>query len=70
MNAPARQFLSDNSAILKAFTKIYAMPGIRLGYALFGSSEAAEKAASTGQSWSVSTPAQAAGCSAQARRLR
>lgn len=60
----ARQFLSDNSAILKAFTKIYAMPGIRLGYALFGSSEAAEKAASTGQSWSVSTPAQAAGFAA------
>ncbi|MFR8777005.1 MAG: pyridoxal phosphate-dependent aminotransferase, partial [Eggerthellaceae bacterium] len=60
----ARQFLSDNSAILKAFTKIYAMPGIRLGYALFGSSEAAEKAASTGQAWSVSTPAQAAGIAA------
>lgn len=60
----ARQFLSDNSAILKAFTKIYAMPGIRLGYALFGSSEAAEKAASTGQAWSVSTPAQAAGFAA------
>lgn len=60
----ARQFLSDNSAILKAFTKIYAMPGIRLGYALFGSSEVAEKAASTGQAWSVSTPAQAAGIAA------
>lgn len=40
------------------------MPGIRLGYALFGSSEVAEKAASTGQAWSVSTPAQAAGIAA------
>lgn len=57
----AKPLLNENSAVLKAFTKIFAMPGIRLGYALFGSAETAEKVAGTGQAWSVSTPAQAAG---------
>ena len=59
-----RQFMNENTAILKAFTKIYAMPGIRLGYALFGSDSAASAAAGTGQAWSVSVPAQAAGLAA------
>ena len=56
--------MNENTAILKAFTKIYAMPGIRLGYALFGSDSAASAAAGTGQAWSVSVPAQAAGLAA------
>lgn len=60
----AKSFLNDNSAVLKAFTKIFAMPGIRLGYALFGSEETAAKVAETGQSWSVSVLAQAAGIAA------
>ena len=60
----AKPLLNDNSAVLKAFTKIFAMPGLRLGYALFGSEKFAEKVAGKGQAWSVSTPAQAAGIAA------
>lgn len=60
----AKRVMNENSVILKAFTKIYAMPGIRLGYALFGSEAIAAKVAETGQAWSVSAPAQAAGIAA------
>lgn len=59
--ADAKCFMSKNMVILKAFTKIYAMAGVRLGYALFGDSTFAEKVRETGQFWSVSSPAQAAG---------
>ena len=34
--AHAEQFMNPNVVVLKAFTKIYAMAGLRLGYALFG----------------------------------
>lgn len=50
--------------IFKAFTKTYAMAGLRLGYALCGSSELAERIYSCGQPWAVSVPAQAAGLAA------
>lgn len=60
----AKPILNERSAILKAFTKIYAMPGIRLGYALFGSEETAAMVLRAGQAWSVSIPAQAAGIAA------
>lgn len=60
----AKPILNERSAILKAFTKIYAMPGIRLGYALFGSEETAAMVLGAGQAWSVSIPAQAAGIAA------
>lgn len=60
----AKPLLNKNTAILKAFTKIYAMPGMRLGYAIFGDGKTAETVARTGQAWSVSTPAQAAGIAA------
>lgn len=53
--------LNKNVIVLKAFTKIYAIPGIRLGYAVCGDTSAAEKINSNGQFWSVSVPAQAAG---------
>ncbi len=47
--------------ILKAFTKTFAMPGIRLGYCL-SSDEALHTALhQSGQDWSVSTLAQEAG---------
>ena len=50
--------------LLKAFTKIYAMAGIRLGYGLFGSGKMAARVQEAGQSWSVSGPAQTAGIAA------
>lgn len=59
-----REFMNEKIVILKAFTKIYAMAGLRLGYALFGDKKLAEKVQHTGQYWSVSTPAQIAGIAA------
>ena len=59
-----RRHFSENCIILKAFTKLYAMPGIRLGYAICGSISAAESIQKNGQFWSVSAPAQAAGIAA------
>ena len=56
-----RNFLNENIIILKAFTKIFAMAGIRLGYAVFGSKKLAGILRKNGQFWSVSTPAQIAG---------
>lgn len=54
----------DNLLILKAFTKTYAMPGIRLGYLLTANLSLIEKLYQCGQDWSVSNIAQAAGASA------
>lgn len=53
-----------NLIILKAFTKIYSMAGIRLGYALCSTSDLCNKIFSCGQSWSVSSVAQICGLSA------
>ena len=50
--------------ILKAFTKTYAMAGLRLGYAICGSAGLAERLQSCGQPWAVSGLAQAAGIKA------
>ena len=47
--------------ILKAFTKTFAMPGIRLGYCLSGSSELNTALHQSGQDWNVSILAQEAG---------
>ena len=52
--------------VLKAFTKLYAMAGLRLGFALFGSAETAALVRRRGDPWSVSTPAQTAGLAALA----
>ena len=35
--------LNDKVIVLRSFTKLFAMAGLRLGYAVFGSIEAAEK---------------------------
>ena len=53
--------LKLNMIVLRSFTKIFAIAGLRLGYAVCGSSETAAAIKNTGQYWSVSVPAQAAG---------
>lgn len=58
------QPIYKNVIILKAFTKIYAMAGLRLGYLLCADSELCGRIADCGQSWSVSIPAQMAGVAA------
>lgn len=60
----AKNFLSENVVVIKAFTKICAMAGLRLGYALFGESRRAAAVRDCGQPWSVSAPAQSAGVAA------
>lgn len=54
--------------ILRAFTKTYAMAGIRLGYMVCGNLDFAEGVRLTGQPWSVSAPAQEAGVAALGER--
>lgn len=54
----------DNIMILKAFTKMYGMAGVRLGYAITGNRKILEKMERLRQPWSVSTLAQAAGLAA------
>lgn len=53
-----------NLLILKSFTKLYAIPGVRLGYLLSGEEEILRKIKSCGQAWSVSHLAQRAGVAA------
>lgn len=62
----AKQLLRDapQLIILKAFTKLYAMAGVRLGYALCGDAALLEKMCGAGQPWAVSSLAQAAGLAA------
>lgn len=54
----------SNLVILKAFTKIYALPGLRLGYCLTENQEILEKMRDCMQPWSVSALAQAGGIAA------
>lgn len=54
----------SNLIILKAFTKIFAIPGVRLGYCLSSSTEVIEGLKIVGPPWNVSNIAQAAGVSA------
>lgn len=53
-----------NLFILKAFTKRYAMAGVRLGYGLCGNREILDEMELMTQPWNVSTMAQAAGLAA------
>jgi threonine-phosphate decarboxylase len=53
-----------NLLILNAFTKIYAMAGLRLGYLICSNSALLSKIAGHGTAWSVSGIAQAIGISA------
>ena len=53
-----------NLIILKAFTKTYAMAGLRLGYCMTANKSCLEKISEAGQPWAVSTVAQTAGIAA------
>lgn len=50
-----------NLVILKAFTKTFAMPGVRLGYCMTSNEELLAKLHEVGQDWNVSIMAQEAG---------
>ena len=50
--------------ILKAFTKIFAIPGVRLGFCLTSDTVMMDKLYACGQDWNVSVLAQAAGVAA------
>lgn len=54
----------DHLLIIRAFTKSYAMAGLRLGYALCSDTELLKHMEDCGQLWPVSIPAQAAGLAA------
>ena len=53
-----------NLFLLKAFTKRYAMAGLRLGYGLCGNKDLLGRMQACVQPWNVSLPAQAAGLAA------
>ncbi len=59
-------FISDfeNLIVLKAFTKIYSMAGLRLGYMISSNEQLMDELFSSSQPWSVSSPAQVAGVGA------
>lgn len=61
-----QRMVTDHSGliVLKAFTKFFAMAGIRLGYALCSDREVVSAIQTTGQPWAVSSLAQAAGIAA------
>lgn len=54
----------DNLIIVKAFTKIFAIPGIRLGYCMSLNEHIIKNLKNSGPPWNVSTVAQAAGIAA------
>ena len=51
----------DRCLVLRAFTKLYGMAGVRLGYAVCKNREMLLEMCRTVQPWNVSAPAQAAG---------
>ncbi len=56
---------SSGGIVLRSMTKFYAIPGLRLGYAI-GPEEIISRCTGMLEPWSVNTPAQAAGCAALA----
>ena len=53
-----------NLVVMRAFTKLYAMAGLRLGYGICSDSGFVSQLEQAGQTWAVSTPAQHAGVAA------
>ena len=62
----AKRLLSTSShlVVLKAFTKLYGMAGVRLGYCLCADEGRLARMQAAGQPWAVSSLAQAAGIAA------
>lgn len=54
----------ENLLIIKAFTKLYAMPGLRLGYGMTSDTGRIRQMEEKKQPWNVSVPAQYAGIAA------
>jgi threonine-phosphate decarboxylase len=54
----------SNLVILDGFTKLYAIPGLRLGFCISSNQELLRRIFETGQAWSVSVLAQLAGIAA------
>ena len=67
-NNPTGQAAHGGLFILKAFTKIYGMAGVRLGYGLCADATLLERMRRAGQPWAVSSLAQAAGLAALTQR--
>ena len=73
LDEPNRYEMSDlreeypNLLIVKAFTKIFSMPGLRLGYAISSNQDTLEEMSWKLQQWNVSVPAQMAGVAALER---
>lgn len=59
---------NPNSFILKAFTKTYAMPGLRLGYGISADKNLLEKMSRFTQPWNVSSVSEKAGLAALSER--
>ena len=57
-----------NTVVLKAFTKTYALAGIRLGYGICADTKILEQMERVRQPWSVSVLAQEAGIAALKRK--
>ncbi len=55
---------TENVIIIRSFTKIFAMPGVRLGYCLCGNEKTAEMIRRAGAPWQVSSMACKAGLTA------
>ena len=69
--APARPTGSRTHTgiiVINAFTKIYSMAGLRLGYAVCSDEETARRLSGHAPHWNVSGPAQAAGIAALSER--
>ncbi len=60
----ARAASSRHVAVLSAFTKLYGMAGLRLGYLICGNRDVVESVRAAGQVWPVSSVAEAAGTAA------
>ena len=74
-NAESATILADTKRwrklfILRTFTKMHAIPGIRLGYAVSSDMAFLEWMEQVRQAWSVSAPAQAAGLAALREKQR